>query len=54
MLLVKKCQFFLYLDLVEIRIEIMLNNFVEKKEKKWHFLTKRRVNPFGKMPFLSR
>ena len=32
MLLVKKCQIFLYLDLVEIRLEIMLNNFVEDKE----------------------
>ena len=32
MLLVKKYQIFLYLDLVEIRIEIMLNNFVENKE----------------------
>ena len=36
MLLVKKCRIFLYLDLIEIRVEtgveIMLNNFVEKKE----------------------
>ena len=32
MVLVKKCQIFLYLDLIEIRVEIMLNNFVEKKE----------------------
>ena len=32
MLLVKKCQISLYLDLVEIRLEIMLNNFVEDKE----------------------
>ena len=32
MLLVKKCQFFLYLDLVKIRLEIMLNDFAEKKE----------------------
>ena len=30
--LVKKCQFFLYLDLVKIRLEIMLNDFAEKKE----------------------
>ena len=28
----KKCQLFLYLDLIEIGVEIMLNNFVEKKE----------------------
>ena len=32
MLLVKKCQISLYLDLVEIRLEIMLNNFVQDKE----------------------
>ena len=32
MRLVKKCQFFLYLDLVKIRLEIMLNYFEEKKE----------------------
>ena len=32
MLLVKKCHFFLYLDLVKIRLEIMLNHFEERKE----------------------
>ena len=32
MLLVKKCHFFLELDLVKIRLEIMLNYFEEKKE----------------------
>ena len=32
MLLVKKCQIFLYVDLVKIRVEKMLNNFVEKEE----------------------
>ena len=32
MLLVKKCQIFLYLDLVKIKLELTLNNFVEKKE----------------------
>ena len=32
MLLVKKCLIFLYLDLVEIRLEIRLINFVEKKQ----------------------
>ena len=42
MLLVKKCQFFLYLDLVKRRLEIMLNYFEQKKEtlfdyKKQHF-----------------
>ena len=45
MLLVKKCQISLYLDLVEIRLEIMLNNFVQDKEtffdysKKFFFLS---------------
>ena len=56
MLLVKKCQISLYLDLVEIRLEIMLNNFVQDKEtffgyskkfffesQKWHF--SKGVNP---------
>ena len=32
MLLAKKCQFFLYLDLVKIRLEIMLNYFEDRKE----------------------
>ena len=31
MLLAKKCQFVLYLDLVKIRLEIMLNYFREKR-----------------------
>ena len=34
MLLVKKCQIFLFLDFVKIRLEKMLNNFVEKQEIK--------------------
>ena len=32
MLLAKKCHFFLYLDLIEIRLEIMLSVFAAKKE----------------------
>ena len=32
MLSVQKCQIFLYLDLVKIRVEKILNNFVEKEE----------------------
>ena len=32
MLLVKKCQIFLYLDLVKIRLEKVSNNILEKKE----------------------
>ena len=35
MLLVKKCKIFLYLNLVEIRLEKMLKNFVEKKQTFW-------------------
>ena len=31
MLLVKTCQFFVYLGLVKIRLEIILNDFAEKK-----------------------
>ena len=64
MLLVKKCQFFLYLDLVKIRLEIMVSDFAEKKEtcfdfKKRKFLTSKKSSfPKGlahalgqKMPF---
>ena len=32
MLLSKKCQFFLSLNLIKISLEIMLSDFVEKKE----------------------
>ena len=32
MLLVKKCQTFLYLDLIKIRVEKMLNTSAEKEE----------------------
>ena len=32
MLLVKNWHFFVYLDLVKTRLEIMLNDFAEKKE----------------------
>ena len=32
MLLVKKCQIFLYLDLVKIRLEKVSNNILEEKE----------------------
>ena len=31
MLLIRKCRFFVYLDLVNRRREIMLNDFAEKK-----------------------
>ena len=32
MILVKKCHFFLYLCLVKTRLEIVLTDFVDKKE----------------------
>ena len=39
MLLAKKCQILLYLDLVKIRLEIMLSDFAEKKETCFDFKT---------------
>ena len=68
MLLVKKCHFFLYLDLVNIRLEIMVNYFEEtkatfltikkqniSKSKRSHFFFQTgRTHAFGqKMPFVS-
>ena len=32
MVLVKKCQFFLSLDLIKVRLEIILSEFAMKKE----------------------
>ena len=32
MLLVKKCQFFVHLDLVKIRLEMRFNNVLDRKE----------------------
>ena len=40
MLLVKKCQFFLYLDLVKIRPEKVRNNILEKKETFFYYNNK--------------
>ena len=40
MLLVKKCQFFLYLVLVKTRLEIRLNNVVDKKETFFEYKNK--------------
>ena len=66
MLLVKKCHFFLELDLVKIRLEIILSDFAEKKEtcfdyKKQNFSKSKKsafpkglTHAFGqKMPFFS-
>ena len=41
MLLVKKCQFFLYLLLVKTRLEIRFNSVLDRKET---FLTKKKIS----------
>ena len=66
MLLVKKCQFFLYLVLVKTRLEIRLNNVLDKKETFFEYKNKifespkNRIFPKGlthafgqKMPIFS-
>ena len=53
MLLVKKCQFFLYLDLVKIRLEIMLNYFEEKKETLFDY-KKTKFFKVQKIAYLSK
>ena len=40
MLLVKKCQIFLYLDLVKVRLEKVRNNTLEKKETFFYYKNK--------------
>ena len=40
MLLVKKCQFFLYLVLVKTRLEIRFNNVVDRKETFFEYKNK--------------
>ena len=40
MLLVKKYQIFLYLDLVKIRLEKVSNNILEKKETFFYYKNK--------------
>ena len=40
MLLVKKCQFFLYLVLVKTTLEIRLNNVLDKKETFFEYKNK--------------
>ena len=52
MVLVKKCQIFLYLDLIEIRVERMLNNFVGKKKLFW--TTKKTFSKSPKSHFPKR
>ena len=53
MLLVKKCHFFLYLDLVKIRLEIMLNYFEEKKETLFDY-KKTKFFKVQKIAYLSK
>ena len=66
MLLAKKCQFFLYLDVIKIRLEILLNYFEDRKETpltienrifqspKHRIFFKRVIHSFGQdMPFFS-
>ena len=53
MLLAKICHFFLYLDLIKIRLEIMLSEFAIKREtsfdlKKQNFLKFKKSNVFLK------
>ena len=52
MLLVKKCQILLYLDLVK-RLEIMLSDFAEKKET-FFDLKKQKFSKFQKSNVFSK
>ena len=52
MVLVKKCRILLYLDLVKIKLELMLNNFVEKKETFFDY--KENFCKFLKIAFFQR
>ena len=58
MLLDKKSEFFLYLDLVKIRLEITLNNFVKEKKKPFftrkHKLFKNPENRFSPMLMVKK
>ena len=45
MLLVKKCQFFHYLDLVKIKVKKMLNNFLDRKETFFEYKNKTFQSP---------
>ena len=52
MLWVKKCHFFLHLDLVKIRLEILLNYFEERKET--FQTTKKNISSPKKSHFFQR
>ena len=45
--------FFLFLDLVKIKLELMLNNFVEKKETFFDY-KKKNLFKFLKIAFFQR
>ena len=49
MLLVKKCQFFLYLVLVKTRLEIRFNNVVDRKETFFDYKDKIFQSPKNRM-----
>ena len=49
----QKCQIFLYLDCAKIRLEIMLNNFREKKET-FFFTTRTKILTVPKIAFFQR
>ena len=49
MLLAKKCQFVLYLDLVKIRLEIMLN-YLREKRNLFDYKKKNRIFQSPKHP----
>ena len=53
MLVVKKCQFFVYLDLVKRGLEITLNDFAEKKETIFVY-KKKRIFQSPKNPLFQR
>ena len=52
MVLVKKCQFFLYLVLVKTRLQITFNNVVDRRETCFEY--KNEIFQVPKMVFLQR
>ena len=51
MVVVKKCQFFVYLDLVKRGLEITLNDFAEKKETIFVYKKKKNFSKSKKSTF---
>ena len=54
MFLAKKCQFFLYLNLVKIRLEILLSDFAEKKETSFTITKKKEFFKVQIIVFFSK